>query len=112
MVSEWPWFWMSFADEAGFLGGAFVRAPDDEEHLRRARNWAQVRRGPGGAPVSDEDALLASALIRSHELGINPGGEAKCLGPIPRESVDERVPEADRERLLSREEIPGATRWT
>ena len=75
------WFYMSFADASlpegqQFLGGIYVRG-----------------------------ATLPEALTRSHLLGINPGGEVKTIGPLPSQVMDENVPEADRERLLSREEV-------
>ena len=63
-------YYLSFAEEDGFLGGAFVYA---------------------SGPVS--------AVERTHELGINPGGEVAIWGPVP-PPVDEAL-----DRLLTKEEI-------
>lgn len=69
------WFALSFADESGFLGGAYVRASSQE-----------------------------TAWARSHELGLNPGGEVQIMGPLPAMEFESDVAEGDRERLLTREE--------
>lgn len=77
------WFYMSFADPelpegTQFLGGAYVEA------------------------YTLEDAIAAS-----HLLGINPGGEIQ-MAEIAQDYVkyfEQKVPEADRNRLLTREEI-------
>lgn len=79
-VQPESWWWLSFADgslPAGeqFLGVAIVRA-----------------RGP------------SLAIHRAHELGINPGGEVRFMACTD-EAVDEKVPPADREVLLSRERL-------
>lgn len=71
------WWWLSFCDEDGFLGAILTKA-----------------RG------------FASAIHKTHELGINPGGEAACA-QLPEEAIA-RAPVdffqyAD--RLLSRKEI-------
>jgi hypothetical protein len=47
---------------------------------------------------------LPDALMLTHALGINPGGDVK-IHELPQEAVDEHVLPADRYRLLSREEI-------
>jgi hypothetical protein len=78
-----PWFYLSFADGdlpdgQQFLGGAYVQAFNE-----------------------------GAAVGRSHKLGINPGGEVRILGPLPAEQLDANVPAADRERLLTREELGG-----
>lgn len=76
------WFFVSFADPARpagtqFLGGLYVRG-----------------------------ATFEAAWVRSHALGINPGGEAQFIGPLTTAELDENgVPPADRERLLTREEV-------
>jgi hypothetical protein len=81
-VKDNPWFYMSFCDAnlpegQQFLGGVYVRGVTPEE-----------------------------ALTRSHLLGINPGGEVECVGPLPEWMLDQNgVPEADRERLLTRGEV-------
>jgi hypothetical protein len=75
---EDPLWWMSFcaADPPGeFLGVVVVQAPT--------------------APA---------AVIRSHVLGVNPGGEIQMEGPIPADVVPVRM----RDRLLSREEAENA----
>lgn len=77
------WFYLSFADAnlpkgQQFLGGAYVKA-----------------------------ASLPEAITRSHQLGINPGGDVGCLGPLSAEDMDANVPVGQRERLLSREEVEG-----
>ena len=74
------WFFMSFADgslPAGtqFLGGCFVQA-----------------------------GSLPAAITLSHALGINPGGEVRVM-ELPEDAVEDHVPERDRYRLLSRQEI-------
>lgn len=66
-------YYLSFASEAGFLGGAFVHAHG-----------------------------IITAVDRANDLGINPGGEVLCWGPIP-------PPESDlMDRLLSKQEIDNA----
>lgn len=52
------WWWLSFADETGFLGGSLV--------------WA--------------DNFL-EAHLEATRLGLNPGGEVLGTGPIPTEAV-------------------------
>ena len=74
------WWWLSFADGSlpegqQFLGVAIVR-----EH------------GP------------ARAIRRSHELGINPGGEVRFMACTD-EAIAEKVPVEAREVLLSRERL-------
>ena len=68
------WFYISFADEQRFLGGAYVRG----------KNGVQ-------------------AVYRAARLGINPGGQAAFMGPLP--DVEKRVPAENRERLLTEQEI-------
>jgi hypothetical protein len=75
------WFYLSFADAAlpegeQFLGGVYVRG-----------------------------RTLEAAITRSHLLGINPGGGIKSMGPVSQEAIEQNVPEGDRERLLTREEV-------
>jgi hypothetical protein len=101
------WFYLSFADGnlpkgQQFLGGCYVRAPDSPMELMIAEEKAiKLRRGP----VEPDVILLAAAVGESHRLGINPGGSVQSMGPISQEDMDENVPAADRERLLSREEL-------
>jgi hypothetical protein len=76
-----PWFYLSFADPKlpegeQFLGGAYVRGVNE-----------------------------GAAVGRSHKLGINPGGEVMTFGPLADEAMAENVPEPQRERLLTREEV-------
>ena len=54
-------YYLSFADETGFLGGAFVH---------------------GHGPIT--------AVERANDLGINPGGEVAIWGPVP-PPVDEAM---------------------
>ena len=79
------WWWLSFCDTekpegTQFLGGIFTKA-----------------RG------------FISAVQKTHDLGINPGGECKGMGPIPDEHVTsspkfrKHIELAD--RLLSRKDI-------
>jgi hypothetical protein len=70
------WWYLSFAEPKppfgrGFLGGAVV-----------------------------EGRGVVSAVLRAHELGINPGGEVRGI-PVP-EGKEKVLP---CERLLSREEV-------
>lgn len=74
------WFYMSFVDPERPAGDRFV----------------------GGCYV--QGASMPEALDRSWRLGINPGGEVKIL-ELPDDKFDALVPEGDRERLLSREEV-------
>ena len=85
------WFYFSFADSerpkgTQFLGGCYIEAPPEAEAL-------------------DGPAMLWETIIKSHRLGINPGGEIKTVGPFPAELIEKTVPPANRERLLTREEI-------
>lgn len=77
-----PWWWLSFADETGFLGAAIVRGVDAHDAVRR-----------------------------SHRLGLNPGGEVMCRGPIRTDYACEHFAEDDRERLLTLAEIPDPKAW-
>lgn len=70
------WYYISFADADGFLGGCYVEA------------------------VHEHNAVMVSVLR-----GINPGGDAKIIGALPRELVEEHVLPEDRYRLLMREEL-------
>lgn len=78
-MSADPWFYISFADDDGFLGGVYVEGRNEAE-----------------------------ALLRSHALGINPGGEAMLVGPIPPERLREHVRGEDRDRLLTAAEVKGS----
>lgn len=69
------WWWLSFAGEEGFRGAILTRA-----------------RG------------MISAIQKTHEIGINPGGEVKCF-PIPHEAEADHPWEQFANRLLSKEEI-------
>jgi hypothetical protein len=68
-----PWY-LSFATDDEFLGGCVVEAYG-----------------------------IATAIVRTHVLGINPGGEVMGV-PVPEEDRD-RLPH---DRLLTREEIEEA----
>ncbi len=63
-------YYLSFADESGFLGGVFTEAHG-----------------------------IITATDKTNDLGINPGGEVMCWGPIP--------PPEDHylDRLLTKDEI-------
>lgn len=76
MIIGMTWFYLSFANEEGFLGGAYVPGAD-----------------------------VMAACKRAWEAGCNPGGEVQGAGPIPDEVVEERVPAPARERLLSLSEL-------
>jgi len=69
------WFYLSYASEEGFLGGAYVL---------------------GYGPVS--------ATAAARQKGISPGGEVMIF-PVPKAFEHELPPPAFRERLLSRSEI-------
>jgi hypothetical protein len=69
------WFYLSFAGDDGWRGGAFV----------------------------DGDTIL-EAVTMAGLLGINPGGEALVI-EVPDGLMDAKVPERDRRRLLTREEV-------
>jgi hypothetical protein len=77
-VSPVALWYLSFAEPGRFLGGVMIEA-----------------RG------------LTSALIESHRLGINPGGEVQ--GTRLPNDVAASFPPEDRHRLLSKAEI--AARW-
>ena len=71
------WWWLSFAGEKGFLGGILTRAQG-----------------------------FASAITKTHLLGINPGGE--CQGAEIPDEVIESSPYGHAnfaDRLLSKREI-------
>ena len=70
------WWYLSFAEKKGFLGGLYIRA-----------------RG------------IMDATLRARMLGLNPGGEVMSWGPISQEGMDAMVPEEKRGRLLSKEEV-------
>lgn len=69
-----PWWYLSFADEPGFLGACIVQAPDG----------------------------LAAVSV-SHNLQINPGGQVLILQA--NESILSKFPMADRDRLLTEQEL-------
>lgn len=72
------WWYLSFADEDRFLGGAYIQAFG-----------------------------TMSAVTTATVLGLNPGGEVAAWGPIPDEQMNLHVPVENRMRLLSKEEING-----
>ena len=82
-----------------------MEAPTDAGSIQRARRFVADRRGVAPEHVEFDAVLLAAALAESHRLGINPGGEVQVIGPLVRGAVEQVVPVADRNRLLSREEI-------
>jgi hypothetical protein len=69
------WWWLSFSDER-FLGAAIVEASNFPE-----------------------------AVLRTHALGINPGGEVLALGPFSEDEVRPLVGPGCCNRLLSKREI-------
>jgi hypothetical protein len=69
------WFYLSFATDYEFLGAAVVRAQG-----------------------------FLTAVQRASGLGINPGGDVVCQGPIPRKDLH-RVPDDLRNRLLTEAEV-------
>lgn len=78
MSKDSKYMWLSFADGdlpkgKQFLGGVLVEADD-----------------------------LIEAVVRSHALGINPGGEVLGWGPISRNEINEHYPV---EQLLGKKEI-------
>jgi hypothetical protein len=70
------WWWLSFADESGFLGACIVG---------RCGN-------------------VVDAVKTAHVFGCNPGGEVRGL-PISDESM-RGVDERDRFRLMGKAEMP------
>lgn len=70
------WWWLSFADERGFLGVAVVQA------------------------IGFIEAVLVTKAI-----GINPGGEVKGLALEELSATQVAVLVANRDRLLSRADI-------
>lgn len=72
---SWPWWYLSFADESGWLGGCYVEAP-----------------------------IAKMAHLSALTQGCNPGGEVAILGPLLAEQMI-NVPAEFRNRLLTREEI-------
>ena len=69
------WWYLSFAGDEGFLGGAYVQA-----------------RG------------ILTAVREASRLGINPGGEVKA-GPMLQVEFERCVPADMRNRILTREEL-------
>ena len=80
-----PLWWMSFCDPD--------KAPPPEQQR------------PGGPSflggVITQAPTFPAAITRSHMLGVNPGGEVACIGPIPAEYIAAEW----RDRLLSADEI-------
>lgn len=102
------WFYISFADPhrptgTQFLGGCFVQAVADPATEASAMLFAAKRRGDG-TTLDDDELAMAMALATATRLGLNPGGEAKIVGPVEPELMA-NVHESDRERLLSGEEL-------
>lgn len=75
------WFYISFADDDGFLGGLYIDGDD-----------------------------LAGAVVHSHFLNENPGGEMLTF-ELPEGDLEANVPARDRRRLLTLEEIEDAVPW-
>lgn len=106
-TDDLPWFFISFCDTerpkgTRFTGGCYVQVPADP------LLWQGVEltiTECSGATPTLEQMLVGMAVARAHQLGINPGGEGVLAGPFTQQDIDENVPEKDRERLLSREEI-------
>jgi hypothetical protein len=87
-MSEIGWWWLSFCDGSRppgsqFLGVCIVDAP---------------------APSPDDEgrAALATAIVRAHALGINPGGEVQASWLCP--LSEPRLQREWTHRLLSRAE--------
>jgi hypothetical protein len=71
------WWYLSYADDNGFRGGAYLRAF-----------------GP------------ASAALRAAIEGISPGGQVRIVGPLPLDDPNAPMPPPeDRERLLTFDEL-------
>ena len=70
------WWYFSFADEDGFLGGVYAEGEPD---------------------------LAAYAALGL--MGLNPGGECQWIGPLPDDEMDRQVPSENRWRLLTKEEV-------
>jgi len=76
--ATWPWWYLSFADTRGFLGGCYVEAP----RMELAHTFALAK-------------------------NCNPGGEVVVIGPFTDHQM-RTVPERKRHRLLTRAEIEAA----
>lgn len=75
------WYYLSFAlpvEDGGFLGGLYIEAKG-----------------------------TMSAVTHASLRGLNPGGEVMVWGPIDEDDLEEHVPEGDRYRLLTKEEVNG-----
>lgn len=75
------WWYLSFADDSGFLGGAFV-------------------------PAADFD----SALAKTHLLRINPGGEVRGGGPIDGKLIQETLKPEHRQSAVVKGDYRGTLR--
>lgn len=73
------WWYLSFATDAGFLGGLYIRADHGVD-----------------------------ACVKAGILGLNPGGEVQFVGPIPDEALEAQVAVGNRYRLLTAEEVDGS----
>jgi hypothetical protein len=89
-------YWLSFADEEHFLGATIV---DVTEAERDAAAVDLAARFPRHDPI--RGPWIAAAVRKTHELGINPGGQV-ISGRLA--STDPRP----RNTLFSRQE---AERW-
>lgn len=96
--------WMSFADETGNLGVAIVDVMPIE--VTRGRLAAQKKRAEVGTDpnVTDDDALVVGAMIKSHALGINPGGGVSAI-EVPDEQAADYRARGMVGRLLSRADL-------
>ncbi len=74
------WYYLSFADKK-FLGAVYLQSTDSQH-----------------------------AILAARALGINPGGEVLCIGPIKDDEIDLHVPPTNRYRLLSAAEIEDSVR--
>lgn len=70
------WYYLSFSEEDGWIGGLYACAIDRRH-----------------------------ALHRSFELEIDPGDSVMIIGPLPEDEMDENVPLEYRGRLLSKDEL-------
>lgn len=91
--NEAPWFWLSFCDDTGFKGGCYVQSNGGV-----SRAMEPVNKAP-------DAMMLARALRKAHELGINPGGSVMSLGPVSPAEFEQQVPPELRNVLLSKEDL-------
>lgn len=94
---EVPWYWLSFTDSSGFLGGCYVQAD-----------------GPPHPLFPENRDPFVLAVGKSHQLGINPGGRVAGAGPLTKRQMDKNVPLKLRNKLLSKSDLAkngGFSKW-